>query len=105
MTEVIVIAAYVAVAYVVAVVSGMLDYDEYFAFILSVIWPVSVPILLIIAIGDKVCDWIEAREELRRRIGSVLYVIFLPFRPRQIGIQIASLVRRLRNSRKEGCAS
>jgi hypothetical protein len=101
MTAEIIIAVYAAVAYIVAVVGGLLGCEDYLVFFLSMFWPIAVPMVALLEVGDKVEEWLDHRQKLREAIGSALYIASLLFRPRQIGIKIASFVRRLRNSRKE----
>ena len=74
---------YIAVAYIFALVIGWIDGDfmEWICFIMCLVWPLSIPIYILVRIVEFLFKFYEKHSGIKK----VLFLLFLPLRPIKIG--------------------
>lgn len=74
---------YIAVAYIFALVIGWIEGDcmEGIVFTMCLVWPLSIPIYILIRIGECLFKFYEKYGGIKK----VLFLLFLPLRPIKIG--------------------
>lgn len=94
---------YIAVAYIFALVIGWLDGDfmEGLAFTMCLVWPLSIPICILIMIGMCLFKFYEKHG---RGIKKVLFLLFLPLRPIKIGSLLSDRFSKWREERRRRIA-
>lgn len=96
---------YIAVAYIFALVIGLIEGDFDFmegpAFIMCLVWPISIPIYILIRIGGCLFKFYEKHGG---GIEKVLFLLFLPLRPIKIGSLLSGRFSKWRNERRRSKA-
>lgn len=94
---------YIAVAYIFALVIGWIDGDcmEGLAFTMCLVWPLSIPIYILIGIGECLFKFYEKHGG---SIKKVLFPLFLPLRPIKIGSLLSDRFSKWRNEHRRSKA-
>lgn len=94
---------YIAVAYIFALVIGWIDGDfmEGPAFTMCLVWPLSIPIYILIRIGECLFKFYEKHGG---SIKKVLFLLFLPLRPIKIGSLLSDRFSKWREERRRRIA-
>ena len=97
---------YIAVAYIFALVIGWIDGDcmgcmEGPAFTMCLVWPLSIPIYILIRIGECLFKFYEKHGG---SIKKVLFLLFLPLRPIKIGSLLSDRFSKWREERRRNLA-
>lgn len=89
---------YIAVAYIFALVIGWIDGDwmEGPAFTMCLVWPLSIPIYILIRIGECLFKFYTKHGG---GIKKVLFLLFLPLRPIKIGSLLSDRFSKWRKER------
>lgn len=106
-------AAYFAVAWIVAFIAGSSgERDGDAVATMSLLWPLSIPAILLFMSALFIADFIDNRPKLRRvlsktghmigrfftALASLLYCAALIFRPQKLGLIVRSLFKRRRGA-------
>lgn len=102
MTNVLIaIAVYAAVAYVTAFVFGLTGVWDGAVCVISILWPIGIPLVAFLAIGDWLEEWFNEHPDGARRIRRALDLATLPFRPFGLGERVARWIETRRKERRK----
>lgn len=103
-----VLGIYALIAYIIWFVIGWQNGkyqmgQEWLDWWIAVWWPVSLPLILIWAIGEYIESWARRHRQASRQIARVFDLLTLPLRPGSFGKRIAEWLKEHRSHRaKEG---
>ena len=107
-------AAYLAVAWLVALAAGFFgEGDGDIVSTISLLWPLSLPVILLFVSALFIADFVDNRPNLKRVLSKVdnalncvfivflqliSYVVTLIFRPHRLGLATRSFFKRMRGA-------